>query len=225
MVMKITLSKKQWQMIGHTTGWLKVQAQQNQSGKWQNYVGNPELREMLEHPESAPKVIVLYGSPGTGKSAFAYALADRLGKSVYEINMGQFTGKWVGQANRMRSHYVGERERMIKEMLGNIPKDAVILFDEVDRQMNFLSSSERGGAHEVTEQGGAHEVTQNIASSILNYLEKSGNYVVMTTNSIDGVDTALLERASVIKTEGPNRQTPKGIDSVDTASLGNMEGK
>ena len=213
--MKITLSKKQWQMIGHTTGWLKNHAQQNPSLKWQNYVGNPQLQEILEHPESAPKVILLYGSPGTGKSIFAHALADRLGKSVYEIDLGRFTGKWLGQANKMRSQYIGERERMIKDMLGSIPKDAVVLFDEVDRQMNFLNSSDQGGSqgsHEVTEQGGAHEVTQNISSSILDYLAKSGNYVVLTTNSIDSVDTALLDRASVIKTEGTSRRPPKNVE-------------
>ncbi|CAA6810056.1 MAG: ATPase, AAA family [uncultured Sulfurovum sp.] len=128
-----------------------------------------DLVEGIKAHENAR--VCLYGSSGTGKSAFAKHLAKMLDKPFVIKSGSSLMSKWIGETEKNIASAF--REAMEEE--------AVLIFDEVD---GFLA--ERGQAKV------NWEVTQ--VNEMLVQMEKFDGIVIATTNLIEHLDQASLRR-------------------------------
>jgi transitional endoplasmic reticulum ATPase len=122
-----------------------------------------------------PKGILLHGSPGTGKTLLAKALAHES-----QVNFISVKGP------ELMSKYVGESERGIRDVFRKAKQAAptILFFDEID------SLVPRRGS------GGDSMVTERVISQFLTEMdgleELKGVLVLAATNRMDLVDSALL---------------------------------
>ena len=147
-----------------------------------------KLREVLELPLLSPekfvnlgidppKGVLLYGSPGTGKTLTARAIANRTDACFIRCIGSELVQK-----------YIGEGARMVRELfqMARSKKAAIIFFDEIDAI---------GGARYDDGSGGDHEVQRTMLEIVnqLDGFESRGNIkVIMATNRPDTLDPALL---------------------------------
>ncbi len=115
--------------------------------------------------------ILLHGAPGTGKSALAKALAERLDKPLLRRPASSLLSKWVG-----------ETEGNLREMFDEARREgSVLLIDEVD---SFLRDRDRL----------ATEWSATIVNEFLTQMEAFEGILVCTTNRLDDLDPAALRR-------------------------------
>jgi SpoVK/Ycf46/Vps4 family AAA+-type ATPase len=115
--------------------------------------------------------LLLFGVPGTGKTAFASHLARRIDKPLL-----------VRRASNLLSKWVGESERKIAGVFEEAASsDSVLLIDEID---SFLQ--ERGKAQ------ASWEVS--LVNELLTQMESFGGLLIATTNLLDSLDSAALRR-------------------------------
>ncbi|RJQ21885.1 AAA family ATPase [Candidatus Woesearchaeota archaeon] len=158
--------------------------------KWQEIGGlegvKQELREAVEwplkHPEvfrrlgvRAPRGILMYGAPGTGKTLLAKAVANESEANFISVKGPELLSKWIG-----------ESEKAVREVFKKARQAAptIIFFDEID------SIAPRRGA-----SSDSH-VTERVVNQLLTEidgLEGMHDVVVIgATNRPDIMDTALL---------------------------------
>lgn len=158
--------------------------------KWQDIGGlegvKQELREAVEwplkHPEvfrrlgvRAPRGILMYGAPGTGKTLLAKAVANESEANFISVKGPELLSKWIG-----------ESEKAVREVFKKARQAAptIIFFDEID------SIAPRRGA-----SSDSH-VTERVVNQLLTEidgLEGMHDVVVIgATNRPDIMDTALL---------------------------------
>lgn len=132
--------------------------------------------DMFKHAQiTAPKGILLYGAPGTGKTLMAKAVANET-----KVNFISVKGP------ALMSKYVGESERGIRDMFKKAKQAApcIIFFDELD-----VIASKRG-------EGGDSHVTERVIGQFLTEMdgieELKGVLVLAATNRMDQIDPALL---------------------------------
>jgi transitional endoplasmic reticulum ATPase len=113
--------------------------------------------------------VLLYGPPGTGKTTLARELAHRLQFDLYETskNCGGFHES--DGEHRFKAYNFGQK-------LGSAKGDCLILFDEME---DLLPSHETGRVHK---------------GWICDSLENAGIPTIWTSNSLCGVDPAILRR-------------------------------
>jgi SpoVK/Ycf46/Vps4 family AAA+-type ATPase len=115
--------------------------------------------------------LLLYGEPGTGKTAFAHALARMLDKPLMEKRASDLLSPWVG-----------ETEQRIDQAFEDALQDEAVLFiDEVD---SLLASRENAVR--------TWEVSQ--VNELLEQLSDFEGIVVLATNRLDALDAAVLRR-------------------------------
>ena len=123
----------------------------------------------------SPKGILLHGTPGTGKTLLAKALAKES-----EVNFIAVKGP------QLLSMYVGESERGVREVFRKARQAApcIVFFDEID-----AIAPRRGGA-------GDSQVTERVVSQLLTELDGiedlKGVVVLAATNRLDRLDPAVL---------------------------------
>jgi transitional endoplasmic reticulum ATPase len=158
--------------------------------KWEEIGGledaKRELREAVEWPlrygqlfdhmnATPPKGILLYGSPGTGKTMLAKAVATESEANFINVKGPEFLSKWVG-----------ESEKAVRETFRKARQAApcIVFMDEVDS-----IAPVRGGNFD-------SHVTERVISQLLTEmdgLESLHNVVVIAaTNRPDMIDPALL---------------------------------
>ena len=135
-----------------------------------------KYHDMFKHAKiTAPKGILLYGAPGTGKTLMAKAVANET-----KVNFISVKGP------ALMSKYVGESERGIRDMFKKAKQAApcIIFFDELD-----VIASKRG-------EGGDSHVTERVIGQFLTEMdgieELKGVLVLAATNRMDQIDPALL---------------------------------
>jgi transitional endoplasmic reticulum ATPase len=113
----------------------------------------------------------LYGLSGTGKSAFARHLAERMGLEIVEKS-----------ASDLKSMWVGETEKRIAEAFREAAdKRSFLILDEADSLLR-----DRGGAQQ------SWEVSQ--VNEMLLAMERHPYPFACTTNLMDSLDPATLRR-------------------------------
>lgn len=143
-----------------------------------------KVREMIElplrHPEiferlgvEPPRGVLLHGSPGTGKTLLAKAVANESGANFVSISGPEVMSKWYGQS-----------EENLRKIFEDAEKNApsIIFIDEMD--------SIAPKREEVT-----GEVERRVVSQLLTLmdgLKKRGKVVVIAaTNRVNAIDQAL----------------------------------
>ena len=115
--------------------------------------------------------LCLYGASGTGKSAFARHLAEKLGIEV--------THK---RASDLMSSYVGETEQNIARAFKRARKDkSMLIFDEADSLLRDRKQASR-----------SWEISQ--VNEMLTWMENHPYPFICTTNLMKDVDEASLRR-------------------------------
>ena len=115
--------------------------------------------------------LCLYGTPGTGKSAFGKYIADMLDKPLL-----------LKKGSDLISKYVGGTEKNIANAFKEAKEEnAVLVFDEVD---SFLADR--------TQAKQSWEVTQ--VNEMLVQMENFDGVFIATTNLMDNLDKASLRR-------------------------------
>ncbi len=128
-----------------------------------------DLAERLS--ETGSGRLLFHGPPGTGKSAFAKALADAIERPLR-----------LAQASDLLMPNLGETEHRIREVFANSHRDqAVLLIDEAD---SFLQARSRAVRN--------WEITQ--VNEFLIQIERFEGVVICTTNFIDSLDVAVMRR-------------------------------
>ena len=131
------------------------------------------LTERLKKSGNLNFSLCLYGSSGTGKSAYALFLAQELGLKVRQE-----------RASSLISAYVGETEHNIAAAFARAKEEKrMLIFDEAD---TFLQ--DRASARHSWEISGVNEM--------LTWMEQHPYPFVCTTNLLDRLDPACLRRFS-----------------------------
>ena len=128
-----------------------------------------ELTQGIKKTGSAR--LCLYGTPGTGKSAFGKYLADMLDKPLLLKKGSDLISRWVG----------GTEQNIAAAFKEAQEENAVLVFDEVD---SFLA--DRAQAKQ------SWEVTQ--VNEMLVQMENFDGVFIATTNLMDSLDKASLRR-------------------------------
>ncbi len=159
--------------------------------KWDDVGGleniKEELKEAVEWPlkysdifkkanTNPPKGILLYGTPGTGKTLLAKAVASQTGVNFISV-----------KGPSLISKFVGESERAIRDVFKTAKQAAptILFFDEIDSLV-----PKRGSG------GSDSQVTERVISQFLTEMdgieELKGVVVLAATNRIDLIDPAIL---------------------------------
>ena len=146
-----------------------------------------ELREVVEFLKAPlrfrdmgariPKGIILVGSPGTGKTLLAKAVAGEAGVPFYSISGSDFVEMYVGVgAARVRD--------LFEEAKKNSP--CIIFIDEID------AVARRRG----TGLGGSHDEREQTLNQMLvemdGFAQNQGIIVMAATNRVDILDPAIM---------------------------------
>ncbi len=158
------------------------------------YLAVMKLRAEKKEKVSAP-VILLTGLVGTGKTTFAYSLAQALGRPIIRIAFG---GLASSNDLRGRSRLALESEpglvtqALIKAKVNN----PVILLDEIDRIDEEVRMSIMGVLVEMLDP----EQNYNFRDYFINYpIDLSSVFFLATSNNTQSIATAVLDRLEVIE--------------------------
>jgi len=143
-----------------------------------------EVVDFLKHPKKyetlgakIPRGVLLVGSPGTGKTLLARAVAGEASVPFFSISGSEFVEMFVGVgASRVRDLFAKAKK--------NAP--AIIFIDEIDA-VGRRRGSGMGGGHDEREQ------TLNQILVEMDGFETGANVIVLAaTNRADVLDPALL---------------------------------
>jgi cell division protease FtsH len=180
-----------------------------------------EVVDFLKHPKKyqdvgakIPKGVLLIGSPGTGKTMLARAVAGEANVPFFSISGSEFVEMFVGVgASRVRDLFAKAKK--------NAP--AIIFIDEIDA-VGRRRGSGMGGGHDEREQ------TLNQILVEMDGFETGTNVIVLAaTNRADVLDPALLrpgrfdrrtnimlperkDREAILKVHFKNKPTEPGVD-------------
>ncbi|MEO8691624.1 MAG: ATP-dependent zinc metalloprotease FtsH [Candidatus Saccharimonas sp.] len=180
-----------------------------------------EVVDFLKHPKKyqslgarIPKGVLLVGSPGTGKTMLARAVAGEANVPFFSISGSEFVEMFVGVgASRVRDLFTKAKK--------NAP--AIIFIDEIDA-VGRKRGSGMGGGHDEREQ------TLNQILVEMDGFEAGTNVIVLAaTNRADVLDPALLrpgrfdrhttidlperkDREAILKVHFKNKPTDSSVD-------------
>ncbi|KAG0259261.1 hypothetical protein DFQ27_004168 [Actinomortierella ambigua] len=110
--------------------------------------------------------LLLYGSPGTGKTSFIHALAGELGLNIYVINL----------SNK------GLTDDTLSELVSDTPARCLLLVEDVDAA--FVQRDAKDTSANITFSG--------LLNAIDGVAAQEGRILCMTTNHLDRLDDALI---------------------------------
>jgi SpoVK/Ycf46/Vps4 family AAA+-type ATPase len=164
--------------------------------------------QFMEGVKRGIKGFLFYGEPGTGKTSLAYAVARELGKRFRDVYL-----VFVDASDIARPLY-GESEMRIVEIFEearNRPGYTVMLFDDVESI--FMS---RG--RERIESW--HIAQDNVFFHMLDELDTSRMGVIATTNWVELVDKALIDRLYPVEFKPLDLETALAIAKRRCMELG-----
>ena len=131
--------------------------------------------------------ILLYGTPGTGKTACVHELARMTGRDIFHVDMSKLKSKWVGDSEKS----VKGVFKIYRSLCRPGAKAPILLFNEADA----IFSKRLDNVHSSTDQ--MNNAIQNI---ILEEMENLDGILVATTNLLDNLDSA-FERRFIYKVQ------------------------
>merc|ERR550514_2707782 len=177
-----------------------------------------EIKESVElpltHPEyyeemgiRAPKGVILYGAPGTGKTLLAKAVANSTSATFLRV---------VG--SELIQKYLGDGPKLVRELFRVAEEHApsIVFIDEIDAVGTKRYDSNSGGEREI----------QRTMLELLNQLDgfdsRGDVKVIMATNRIDSLDPALLRPGRIdrkIEFPLPDIKTKRRIFGIHTSKM------
>lgn len=169
----------------------EIEYASSSSMKFDDVAGNYEAKESLQeivdfikNPEKysrfnarMPKGILLYGSPGTGKTLMAKAMAGEAGVPFYAVSGSDFVQVYAGLgAGRIRNLFKRAKKS----------GKSVIFIDEIDA----IGKKRMNGNMRGSEEG--DRTLNALLTEMSGFSEDTGTVVVAATNRIDTLDSALL---------------------------------
>ncbi|MDX6377096.1 MAG: cell division protease FtsH, partial [Gaiellaceae bacterium] len=170
-----------------------------------------EIKDFLENPKKyqalgarIPKGVLLFGSPGTGKTLLARAVAGEAGVPFFSISGSDFVEMFVGVgASRVRD--------LFEQAKQNSP--CIIFMDEIDAV----------GRHRGAGMGGGHDEREQTLNQLLVEMDgfetKDNIILIAATNRPDILDPALLRPGRFdrqIAVDRPDRSGREQILRVHT---------
>merc|ERR1719150_2543089 len=177
-----------------------------------------EIKEAVElpmtHPEmyeeigiNPPKGVILYGSPGTGKTLLAKAVANETSATFLRV---------VG--SELIKKYLGEGPKLVREIFqfadDNSP--CIIFIDEIDAIGSKRYSAKSSGTREI------QRTMLELLTQLDGFEERGEVKVIMATNQIDALDPALIRPGRVdrkIELPLPDLKTKRRIFSIQTEKM------
>lgn len=154
---------------------------------------NLHKNNVTDQTFSAP-ILLLVGLVGTGKTTFAYSLAETLGRKIVRIPIG---GMSSSKELRGESRLLLESEpgKVIKGLCTEGSMNPVILLDEIDRAADEANMDIMGVLVELLDPAQNHAFTDNY----INYpVDLSQAIFIATANNTRKIATAVLDRMEKI---------------------------
>ncbi len=159
---------------------------------------NKIIRDLKKANLPTGIVSILYGYPGTGKTASVYEIAKLTKRDVLQVDISAIQSKWVGESEKNTKAIFTEYKRAC-ELLKTKP---ILLFNEADA----IISKRLDVTNAV---GQMNNTMQNI---LLEELENFEGIFMATTNLIDNMDDAFSRRfLNKIKFEKPSSKIRMAI--------------
>jgi cell division protease FtsH len=144
-----------------------------------------EVVDFLKNPEryarvgaKIPKGILLIGSPGTGKTLLAKAVAGEAGVPFFECSASSFVEMFVGTgAARVRDLFLKAKSKA----------PCIVFIDEIDAIGKTRSSGASSNSNDEREQ-----TINQLLTAMDGFQDNSGVIVLAATNRPDILDDALL---------------------------------
>jgi ATP-dependent Lon protease len=159
------------------------------------YMSVLKLRTQKGLGTARAPIIFLVGLVGTGKTTFAYALSEALGRPVARIPFGGM-GSARDLRGQSRLHLESEPGHIIKALTQVKVKNPIILLDEIDRVTAEARADIMGVLVELLDP------TQNnrFLDHYVDYpVDLSGVLFIATGNNTSNVATAVLDRLEPIR--------------------------
>ncbi|KAK3843077.1 MAG: BCS1 N terminal-domain-containing protein [Linnemannia gamsii] len=115
--------------------------------------------------------LLLYGSPGTGKTSFIHALAGELGLNIYVVNLSS----------------KNLTDDTLSELVADTPSRCLLLIEDVDAA--FIQRASKDAATGITFSG--------LLNSVDGVSAQEGRMLCMTTNHLERLDEALIRPGRV----------------------------
>lgn len=162
-----------------------------------DFLKNP--RKYTELGARIPKGIILMGSPGTGKTLLAKAVAGEAGVPFFSISGSDFVEMFVGVgASRVRDLFAQAKK--------NAP--CIVFIDEID-----AVARQRG-----TGMGGGHDEREQTLNQLLVEMDgfgvNEGIIVMAATNRVDILDPAILRPGRFDRKIGVGRPDVQGRKEI-----------
>lgn len=148
-----------------------------------------DLAQQLANPKvfenwgvEPPRGILLYGTPGNGKTLIAKALANEADAVFMSVNIGNIVNKWYGESEKR----VKEIFSIARSEAQSTGKHAILFLDEVD---SLIVSRNANSADNVTRR------VVGMMLQEIDGLKSTGNItVIASTNTPEALDNAFLSR-------------------------------
>jgi len=185
--------------------------------KWEHVGGLENIKQTLKQTIEWPlkylelfdktktkacKGILLYGTPGTGKTLLAKAVATQSGVNFISVKGPELLSRWIGESEK------GVREVFKKARQAS---PCIVVLDEIESLVPKRNIGDSSG------------VTQRVVSQFLSEMdgleELKGVVVIGTTNRLDLIDPALLRAGRfdfILKVPKPDQETRMQIFKIHT---------
>ncbi len=180
-----------------------------------------DLVDFIQNPEKytgygarLPRGVIFYGSPGTGKTLMAKAVAGEAGVPFFAVSGSDFVQVYVGVgASRIRELFKKARSY----------GKGVIFIDEIDALGKKRNSTDGSGNEE------RDQTLNALLSEMSGFHDNEGIVVIAATNRLDTLDEALLRpgrfdrhieiqlpdirsRLKILKLHAENKPMDKSVD-------------
>lgn len=156
---------------------------------------------------SPPNGVLLHGSPGTGKTMLAKAIANKTNATFINLTGSELVKKYIGEGSRM----VREVFNLAKEK-----KPAIIFIDELDAIGGHRGDFSSGGDREV------QRTLMQLLSEMDGFKDRKGIAILGATNRLDMIDSALLRPGRfdrIVKIPLPNAEARENILKIHSKKM------
>lgn len=141
-----------------------------------------QLQERLkEHQMPTGVTVLMYGAPGTGKTASAEMLAKATGRAIYHVDIAESKSMWFGESEKLFKKIFTD----YREMCAHSVRKPILLFNEADALF---------GKRRDVSAGNTVQTENSLQNILLEELEKLDGILIATTNLCDNLDSAFERR-------------------------------